>query len=539
MIAPPDNLVPRPGSPEELAAFGALQRSLAPMYRRVFRDDRVPRTVVVIPSLSLDPVELRNIRGVGHYEERMLCLLMLLRLPATNVVYVTSRPIHPSIIDYYLHLLPGVPGRHARNRLTMLDCDDGSAGPLTRKILDRARLVQRIRNAIPDPAAAHITCFNATVLERSLAVQLGIPLYACDPALNHLGNKSFGRELFARTGVVHPEGIEHLRDEDDVAAALGELRGRNPSLRRAVVKLNEGFSGEGNAIFDYAEAPDGNALPPWIRRNLVDRLTFEADGESWDSYVSRYRQMGGIVEEFIEGEKASPSVQCRVDPTGAYQIVSTHDQVLGGRTGQVFLGCTFPAAAGYRDEIHSVADRIAAAYAEAGVIGRFSIDFVSVQNRTGWRHYALETNIRKGGTTLPNLMLTFLTGGEYDPASGRYTTATGQERYYHASDNVARDEYRGLTPDDLIDIVVENELHFRSHRQQGVVFHLIGALSEYGKLGMVGIGSSPERATRLYRETVAVLDRETGADLEIDLRDPQQDAAGGSKRAVVRGERSM
>ena len=46
-----------------------------------------------------------------------------------------------------------------------------------------------------------------------------------------------------------------------------------------------------------------------------------------------------------------------------------------------------------------------------------------------------------------------------------------------------------------------------------------GALSEFGKLGVVGIGHSPERATQLYRETVEVLDRETGDELQIDLRD--------------------
>ena len=125
----------------------------------------------------------------------MLCLLMLLRLPRTELVYVTSQPIHPAIIDYYLHLLPGVPARHARRRLTMLDCADGSLSALTEKILDRPRLVNRIAEAIADPASAHLTCFNATELERTLAVRLGIPLYACDPALSHLGTKSGARQL--------------------------------------------------------------------------------------------------------------------------------------------------------------------------------------------------------------------------------------------------------------------------------------------------------------------------------------------------------
>lgn len=516
------SLVPRRGSPEELAAFARIQSRLAPMYRDVFGDDQTPRTVVVVPSLSLDPIELRKIRGVRHYEERMLCLLMLLRLPNTNVVYITSKPIHPSIIDYYIHLLPGVPGRHARNRLTLFDCDDESADPLTQKILDRPRLIRRVCDAIPDPAAAHITCFNATHMERSLAVQLGIPLYACDPELNHLGDKSHGRELFKRIGIDAPAGAEHLRDEGDIVGALAELKGRDPSLRRSVVKLNESFSGEGNALFNYRGAPSGTSLEPWIRRNMFERLSFEAEGESWEPYIAKYREMGGIVEEYLEGDKASPSVQCRIEPTGTHQIVSSHDQVLGGKTGQVFLGCTFPAHPDYRNDIHSKADRVAEELSRAGVIGRFSVDFVSVRQPEGWKHFALEMNLRKGGTTLPYLMLKFLTGGVYDAASGIYTTPTGQARYYHASDNVEKEQYRGLTPDDLIDITVQNELHFRSHRLQGVVFHLIGALSEFGKLGVVGIGHSPEKASQLYQETVDVLDRETSPDdVEIDLREPE------------------
>ena len=526
MVMAGRTLTARPGSPDELAAFARLQSGLASMYRRVFSNDQIPRTVVVIPSLSLDPIELRKIRGVRHYEERMLCLLMLLRLPNTNIVYVTSRPMHPSIIDSYIHLLPGVPGRHARNRLTLLDCDDGSPDPLTQKILNRPRLLRRIADAIPDKASAHITCFNASHLERSLAVQLGIPLYATDPDLVHLGDKSHGRELFARVGIERPKGAENLRDEDDVVSALAELRGENPTLLRSVVKLNEGFSGEGNAMFEYGDAPNGSSLEPWIRRNLFESLRFEAEGESFEPFMAKYREMGGIVEEYLEGEKASPSVQVRIDPTGDHQIVSSHDQILGGRTGQVFLGSTFPAHPQYRGDIHDAADLVAAELADAGVIGRFSVDFVSVRQPVGWKHYALEMNLRKGGTTLPYLMLKFLTGGTYDRATGIYTTPTGQARYYHASDNVERDQYRGLTPDDLVDIVVQNELHFRSHRQQGVVFHLIGALSEYGKLGVVGIGHTPERASELYQETVAVLDRETGGDVEIDLRDPAPSVRG-------------
>jgi len=464
----------------------------------------------VVPSLSLHPDELAKIDGVQHYEERMLFTLMLLRMPRTRLVYVTSQPIAPGIIDYTLNLLPGIPTVHARERLLLVSCHDGSDRPLSEKVLERPRLVKRIRDAISDPSSAHLTCFNATALERTLAVRLGIPLYACDPALEHLGSKSGSRKAFREAGVPCPDGAEDLRDMEDVATALAALRQRQPELRRAVVKLNEGFSGEGNSVFDYAGAPVGSGLAGWIRRELPERLRFEAKTETYDHFASSFKEMGGIVEAFIDGTlKASPSVQCRIDPLGRTTVVSTHDQVLGGPTGQMFLGCTFPADRVYRAGIIDAGRRVGDVLAKQGALGRFGVDFVSIREGASWQSYAIEINLRKGGTTHPYNMLEFLTDGAYDEHSGLYRSPTGQARYYIASDNLTSDHYRGLTPRDLIDLVVEHGLHFHGGRQEGVVFHLIGALSQYGKLGVLCIGDSPARARAFYDETVQVLDAET------------------------------
>ncbi len=499
------------GTPSgETERFAALQADFRRQYQEVFPDTSAPRTVVVVPSLSLHPEELAKIDGVRHYEERMLFTLMLLRMPRTRLVYVTSQPIAPGIIDYCLHLLPGIPSVHARERLVLLSCHDGSDRPLSEKVLERPRLVRRIREAILDPASAHLTCFNATSLERTLAVRLGIPLYACDPALQHLGSKSGSRKAFHEAGVLCPDGAEDLRDMEDVATTLVDLRHRHPTLRRAVVKLNEGFSGEGNSVFDYDGAPTGSGLAGWIRSELPKRLRFEAKTETYDHFASSFEEMGGIAECFIDGTlKASPSVQCRIDPLGRTSVVSTHDQVLGGPTGQVFLGCTFPADRIYRAAITDAGRRVGQVLAEKGALGRFGVDFVSVRDGSSWKSYAIEINLRKGGTTHPYDMLEFLTDGAYDEHSGLYRSPTGQARYYLASDNLTSDRYRGLTPRDLIDLVVENGLHFHSGRQEGVVFHLIGALSEFGKVGVLCIGDSPARARAFYDETAQVLDTET------------------------------
>ena len=197
-------LKPLPGSPDELAQFSLLQQRLPELYQKVASNERYEHTVVVVPSLSMDPRELTKISGVHHYEERLLFFLMLLRRPKTRVIYVTSQAISNPVVDYYLHLLSGVPTSHARQRLTLLDCYDASNRPLTQKILERPRLMNRLRQNIGDPKRAHMVCFNSSVLERTLAVQLQIPLYANDPANQDLGPKAGAEKFFEMPGFVSP-----------------------------------------------------------------------------------------------------------------------------------------------------------------------------------------------------------------------------------------------------------------------------------------------------------------------------------------------
>lgn len=147
---------------------------------------------------------------------------------------------------------------------------------------------------------------------------------------------------------------------------------------------------------------------------------------------------------------------------------------------------------------------------ERGVLGRFAVDFVTTKQPDGAHSaYALEINLRKGGTTLPFQMLQFLTAGKVDSDTGSFRTPLGDERCYYATDNLMKPAYQSLTPDDLLDILVDHRLHFDSTRQEGVVFHLMGALATYGKLGLVSIAATIEKAEAQYRRVVALLDAES------------------------------
>ena len=89
------------------------------------------------------------------------------------------------------------------------------------------------------------------------------------------------------------------------------------------------------------------------------------------------------------------------------------------------------------------------------MLGRFAVDFVVVRDRQdSWTPYAIELNLRKGGTTHPFLTLQFLTDGDYDPATALFISPSGREKHLVATDHLEDVRLRGLTIDDLFDVAI-------------------------------------------------------------------------------------
>src|SRR5881396_3763499 len=195
--------------------FDQLQKKLVPLWKSIERFNQDPQTIVVVPSMSIDAIGSGAV--MQAYEERFLFLLLLLRQPRARLIYVTSQTILPSIIDYYLDLLPGVIPS-----------------------LARPRLIELIRSLIMDPDRAHLVPFNTTNREKELALRLGIPMYGADPKLFPLGTKSGCRKIFVEENVPHPLGHENIASKDEVIEAIKQMRARKPSIKQVLVKLNEG-----------------------------------------------------------------------------------------------------------------------------------------------------------------------------------------------------------------------------------------------------------------------------------------------------------
>ena len=95
--------------------FDRLQARMAGVWdaMRLNHDDE---SVVVVPSITLDRAVAPAAAARPTRSGSCSCSL-LLRQPRLRMIYVTSMPIAPEIVEYYLALLPGVIPSHARARL--------------------------------------------------------------------------------------------------------------------------------------------------------------------------------------------------------------------------------------------------------------------------------------------------------------------------------------------------------------------------------------------------------------------------------------
>lgn len=391
------------------AAFGRLKQRLEGLWSTIFPGDDEHYTSVIVPSRHVGADEW----GADYEEERLLVLLIRLRNPRARMVYVTSRPIPTPVLDYYLELLRGISASHLRAHLTLIAVHDTTPRPLAAKLLERPRLLARIRAAIFDPSRAYLTVSESSPLERALALALDLPLNAADPALRH------------------------------------------------------------------------HATPPGARR-IFDRAGLDVDGGT-----------------AVADGAAVASAELRINPRRQVVAASTHDHLPGGEL-------WFPAAPAYRRELLAAGRRAVEVLAGCGVVSRVSVSFAVRPAGRGVHLAALGLDLGMGPVVHSVLALRFLTGGSFDGETGAFLTPSGASKCYRSSHAVGGGRYRGLLPEDLIDVAAAHRLRFDPLSESGVLFHAIGGLSERGSLGLTAVGGDRGEAERHYHRAVAILDAAAG-----------------------------
>ena len=451
-----------------------------------------PHVVVALPSYNVGHSVLEHYGSrLAPLEHRyLLCALMLGRIPGAQIVFVTCERPDERVVEHYLSLVVPDATAEARARLHVVEVPDRAAQPVAAKLLAHPELLDGIRALIGD-GVGFIEPWNVDAEELAVADALGIPIRGTTPDLRQLGFKSAGRRLFAAAGVPTPYGVEGVASVAEVRAAIERIRKDRPDAAGVVVKLDDSVAGDGNVILRFATDDIDAAL-----------------GGLEDWYV-RDLALGGAVEELVTGVRfTSPSVSLELNPSGCVEVLATHEQVLGGDNGQVFLGCRFPADSGYAATLATYGTAIGEELLRHGAVGRVGVDFAAAQDPDGsWRVYALEMNLRKGGTTHPYCVLRNLIPGRYDAHAGAWRAdADGATRSYVCNDNLLDERWMALTPSDAIAALERAELCYDRDTRVGVVPHMLPGLAIDGRIGATAIGRTADEAAELLAAFASAID---------------------------------
>jgi len=441
---------------------------------------------VVLPSFSLGETV------VSHYATRLAALehryllasLMLHRIETCEMVFLACQRPDDVVLEYYLALVAPELRESVRRRLRIVTVDDTSGRAVAAKLLDQPAVLDELRAHL-DGRVAMLEPWNVTADEVGLARRLGIPVNGTSPDLWPLGFKSAGRRIFTRAGVPVPLGFEDVREVGEARAAIERIRTEHPDSAGVVIKHDNSGAGDGNHVIRFDAGPDLAAclaaMPAWFVHDLED---------------------GGVVEELIAGEGfSSPSVQVDITPYGEVQVLTTHEQVLGGESGQVYMGCRFPADPAYAAELARHGEAVGRVLAKEGAVGRFGVDFVAVRSGDAWRIYALEINLRRGGTTHPFCVLRHLGPGRYDGPTGTWVTHDGTSRVYRSTDNLVDPSWHGLEPAAAIEAVRAAGLDWDQETRTGVVLHMLSGLAIDGRMGLTAVARDDVESARLFAAT--------------------------------------
>lgn len=480
-----------------MKTFQELQGELAAVMAANTPGAGVPHVVIALPSYSISESLL------SHYGPRVMALehryllasLMTHRLPDVEFVYLSSLAPTPGVIDYYKHLGPRPDLFEAHTRFVSVD--DVSAGSMAAKLLARPGLLNQLRELTAGRPAV-IEPWNVTAAEVAVAEALQLPINGMDPRLWPLGFKSAGRRMFVQAGVPVPFGVEDVRTVDDVVAAVARVRAARPAVKGVVIKHDDSGAGDGNAVIDLREPAGDPSGEPALEETVRGRI------EELPGWYLKDLASGGVVEEHLNGvEFTSPSVQVDMLADGSVTVLATHEQMVGGDNGQVFLGCLFPADPAYAGELARHGHTVARHLAAAGVRGRASVDFGAVRDEAGtWRLHALEVNLRKGGTTHPYAALRNLVPGRYEASTGTWISASDNTpRSYVCTDNFVDPAWLNMLPETVIAALHQEGLNFDHRRGAGVVPHMLAGLGIDGRFGLTAIAIDQPTAQAMVDQT--------------------------------------
>ncbi|NXY83656.1 IQCH protein, partial [Alcedo cyanopectus] len=525
------------------------------------------RTIIHIPSLGYPQSIREHIADLAVQQNMQLGRLCDVLDANVDVIYICPLHLSEELLQYYNKLLGLQAAVRSGNPEDMGDLQDRfkiltpeaiNSFPkhhmcLATQLKYSPKTIERIKILIQG-RDAYIVGGVPHPDDLAVADMLDVPILGSVPEVAQLcGTKSGSKRIFASARVPTPPGEPDIHSHEQLISVLSRLIVAHTDVQRWLFKANRERGGNGTASCDIlshlqcqrwllqqrrTRGPEG-----WAQEPALVKISQELPGllaqhvqpvnekrfPTWEKFLQTFLSQGGVIEAFpLAADITNLTVDMLIEPTGRVQILSSGDQLHADGPLQC-SGSSIPQRSVYPALLHPLCLRVAETCRSQGVLGYFSIDFVTFSHpQTGEQQvWATDLDLCYSEQLALTQLLLYVTDGTLDCVSSSLEVPLASQegksqRIQHkesetssprgircavASSQLRHSSLSGTCYNILLQMCKAHGIGFDLQEKQGTVF-LLYEEEKCCRLGMVTIGEDLQGVLLTFAHNLFIIHQE-------------------------------